>query len=264
MKRKIAALTLSALVLSGGFADAAAQVGQKITAYFDNYIVSVNGSPVYSSTGAKPLNYNGSIYVPMRMAAEALNAQVAYDESTKTINLIPGSSSTENAYMLQIMNLNSKVSSLNSELTSKNNEINDLKARITELEKKSSSSSSSSSSSNSSRDARDLEDRLERNYEYYKKGTTDREIRFRDYKVYDSRKTIDIEMTSDIYRDSKAWTDRSKSDFQSFIEREIGREIESYFDRRDYDYYIKVVDRDGKTIGDYTLRDRSLKVNDEK
>lgn len=262
MKKKVAALTLGAFLLTSGFGYAA-QVGQKITAYFDNYIVAVNGSPVYSSTGAKPLNYNGSIYVPMRMAAEALNAQVSYDESTKTINLIPGSSSTENAYMLQIMNLNNKINSLNADLTAKNNEINDLKAKISDLEKKNSSSSSSSSSSSNSRDARNLEDKLERNYEYYKKGTTDREIRFRDYRVYDSRKTIDIEMTADIYKDSKAWTDRNKSDFQSFIERDVAREIESYFDRRDYDYYVKVVDRDGKTIGDYTIRDRSFKVNSE-
>lgn len=258
MKRKIAALTLSALVLSGGFADAAAQVGQKITAYFDNYIVSVNGSPVYSSTGAKPLNYNGSIYVPMRMAAEALNAQVAYDESTKTINLIPGSSATENAYMLQIMNLNNKISSLNSELTSKNNEINDLKARITELEKKS-SSSSSSSSSNSSRDARDLLSLFERNYEYYKKSSSNESIRFT-YKVSDSRKNVDIELNTNISKDDKEWINRSKSSFQSFIETDLGRETERYFDRRDYDYYINVYDKNGKLIGEYTLKDRSFKV----
>lgn len=259
MKKKVAALTLGAFLLTSGFGYAA-QVGQKITAYFDNYIVAVNGSPVYSSTGAKPLNYNGSIYVPMRMAAEALNAQVSYDESTKTINLIPGSSATENAYMLQIMNLNNKINSLNADLTAKNNEINDLKAKVSDLENKNSSSSSSSSSS---RDARDLEDRFERNYEYYKKGTTDREIRFREYRVSDSRRTIDVEMRADVYRDDKAWKDRSKSDFQYFIEREVGREIESYFDRRDYDYYIKVLDRDGKIIGDYTIRDRSFKVNSE-
>lgn len=80
-------------VMTGGTVAFAAPVQRTIEAVFGQVKLVVDGKPVEQET----LLYNGTTYVPLRAAAEALGKEVSYDGETKTayIGQVPASADTK-------------------------------------------------------------------------------------------------------------------------------------------------------------------------
>ena len=61
---------------------------ETVSVFFDDYRIVINGKDKSDyPEDMKPLNYNGRVYVPLRYVGEALNMEVNWVESEKTILL---------------------------------------------------------------------------------------------------------------------------------------------------------------------------------
>jgi hypothetical protein len=132
MKKFIAGIITGATIATAATAMASSE--QTITAVFGKVKLFVNGAQVNSET----LLYNGTTYVPLRAAAEALGKDVSYDAETSSayIGDVQESTATvEKKATVEKMTLNeykSKKESITNEYTSN---INSLKTKLAVLEK---------------------------------------------------------------------------------------------------------------------------------
>ncbi len=92
MKKFVAGFVCCA-VLAASTSVFAEGITKTIDAVFGQVKLVVNGTPVEQET----LLYNGTTYVPLRAAAEALGQEVSYDDATKTayIGEVPAAEAAE-------------------------------------------------------------------------------------------------------------------------------------------------------------------------
>jgi len=106
LKRFIAGL-IAGILITAGTTYALAESTMNITVIFDRIKLVVDGTPINQQT----LLYNGTTYVPLRAAAEALGKEVGYDAATNTAYIgkqqqsptVSGSASKDDALLRKIL-----------------------------------------------------------------------------------------------------------------------------------------------------------------
>ncbi|SHK48167.1 copper amine oxidase N-terminal domain-containing protein [Tepidibacter formicigenes] len=224
MKRKILALSLIILLFLSGFAFGSGY-NKKITAYFYNIKVSLNGKSIDFAN--EPFIYEDTTYVPLRDISESLGVNVYWDNQSKTIYMHSDDTSySNNKYELEI---------LKSQLREKEKEIEKLK-------------------DDDDDNLEDLEDELEDDYDEYTKGNKDLEFTYSLSQL--SNDNIRVKMYGDFDRKSSAWDDRDNSEFRDFIE-DICDEIRKEF-REDIEVIVYDEDKDRCAEYKYDYSDKDL------
>ena len=217
-------LVIGFVLLSTGFVFGNTY-GKKITAYFYDIKVYLDGKPVAFSN--EPFIYEGNTYVSLRDVSDALGINVYWDDRSKSIYMQSSSDSFNSTY---------QISSLQ----------NTLKAKDKEIEKLSSSSYSSSNSGSLSK----IESYLEDNKSRYTRGDSGT-LRFDNFDLSrQSNDDIRIRMYGDFDRTSSAWRNRDSSKFYDFIEEICDRVREDY----KTDMKVIVYDEDKDTAIEYTYK----------
>lgn len=208
-------------------------VGQTIVAWFYDIKVNVDGRALTFSSS--PFIYNDHTYVPVEDIADSLGFDRKWNDKTKTMTL----TSSNNGITL---------SALKYDLDRKNKEVSDLKyqLQLKELELSMYREGTSSSDNRLSYSALDrVEEILEEDYDRYRDDDVTMEFEYR--LTQSSSGDIRVRMDVDIYRSSKNWKDRDRTDFRDFI-LEICEEIEKQFNKN---ITVYIYDKESARVATY-------------
>jgi len=124
---------LLALLVATVFVFAMTGVGQatvatkQVNVNYSNIKLVVNGNTLSYSAAQEPFIISGVTYVPLRLAAEALNSDVTWQGATKTINIASGSSVEVNTLKMQLEQKNTEIASLKAQMASLQTQLNNCK-----------------------------------------------------------------------------------------------------------------------------------------
>ncbi|WP_178075884.1 stalk domain-containing protein [Paenibacillus oralis] len=169
-KKAVGLIALSSVLISGTLLtnDAfAANATKTLKAVFSNIKLVYNGQTISSTSGQEPFMVDGTTYVPIRMAGEALGKSLSWDGTNKIVTITDVTSSTDKAELdklnaevtelnKQLANLKSELSTANSTITSKDSTISSLESQIKSLQ---------SALDNKNDNLSSLEKNLNRDYE---------------------------------------------------------------------------------------------------
>ncbi|QXM06758.1 stalk domain-containing protein [Crassaminicella indica] len=240
-KKNVLSLALVLVFVVGTVLGTAAGYSEKITAWFYDIHINLDGKPLgfYS----RPFIYNGQVYVSINDIANNMGFGIQWDDKNKTMNL---SSNDNNRF---------SINTLQHELDQKNIEIANLKFQLSQKKVELDILRDNRTTSSSTRKSlNDLEKKLEDDYDYHR--NNGRTLNFDNYDVSQlSNDKIRVCMYGDFDRTSRHWKDRDKSDFEDFIEKICERIDREYND----DIEVIVYDEDNDKTAEYTYdvsRDR--------
>lgn len=243
-KKKATIVTLSAMLVSGTLlanSTFAADATKTLKAVYSNIKLVYNGQTVTSSTGQEPFVVDGTTYVPLRMAGEALGKSLYWDASTKQILITDVTSSADKATIEslneeveelneQITSLKAELNTANSTLTSKNSTITSLESQIKSLR---------NALDDDDQDLDDLEDDLNDDYEDYYDLDADITLSGDEDDI-----TVKVKVEEDI------WEDLTTTKQKSFLQK-IVDDILDEFD--DADVSGTVRDKDSSKLISFTV-----------
>lgn len=169
-KKMIGIVALSSVLISGTLLtnDAfAANATKTLKAVYSNIKLVYNGQTISSSSGQEPFMVNGTTYVPIRMAGEALGKSLVWDGTNKIVNISDTSSSDAQVIEMlrnQITDLNNQLNSVKNELTTANSTIASKDSTITSLQSEINSLKKDGNNGSLSRLEDDLNDDHEDDY----------------------------------------------------------------------------------------------------
>jgi len=126
-KRLLALLVACVFVLAMSGVGQATVATKQISVNYSNIKLVVDGKQIGYSAAQEPFILGGVTYVPLRLAAEALNSDVNWQGATKTINISGGSSVEVNTLKMQLEQKNNENASLKAQITSLQNQLDNCK-----------------------------------------------------------------------------------------------------------------------------------------
>ncbi|TYA15368.1 copper amine oxidase N-terminal domain-containing protein [Paenibacillus faecis] len=224
-KQTAAAIALAATLVSGTVlanTTFAAEATKTLKAVYSNIKLVYNGQTISSTSGQEPFVVDGSTYVPIRMAGEALGKSLYWDGAAKQIQIsdltAPIDQATIDSLNKQIKDLESQVTSLKKELSDANSTLATKNQTIASLETQLNAQKNSTSKGSLDK----LEDKLNKDYEdYYSR--LDAEISLSGDK---NDITVKVEVDQD------AWDDLTSNRKKTFIQA-IVDDILKEFNRAD-------------------------------
>ncbi|MEF2967678.1 stalk domain-containing protein [Paenibacillus sp. M1] len=246
-KKKAVIVGLSTMLVSGLFfanSSFAADATKTLKAVYSNIKLVYNGQTITSSSGQEPFVVDGSTYVPIRMAGEALGKSLFWDASTKQIIITdvttPADQQTITNLKNEVKELEKKVNTLTSDLNTANSDIKTKDAKITSLEAQITTLQKAVDKKSSGDDLDDLEEDLNDDYyNYYK--NLDAEI---------SLSGDEDDITVKIEVDEDVWDDYDSDDQKEFLQ-EIVDDILDEFE--DADISGTVRNQDSDKLGSFTV-----------
>ncbi|WP_334078107.1 stalk domain-containing protein [Paenibacillus sanfengchensis] len=224
-KQTAAAIALAATLVTGTVlanSTFAAEATKTLKAVYSNIKLVYNGQTISSTSGQEPFVVDGSTYVPIRMAGEALGKSLYWDAPSKQIKISdltpPIDQATIDSLNKQIKDLESQVTNLKKELSDANSTLATKNQTIATLETQLNAQKNSTSNGNLDK----LEDKLNKDYEdYYSR--LDAEISLSGDK---NDITVKVEVDEDI------WNDLNSSRKKNFVQA-IVDDILHEFNRAD-------------------------------
>lgn len=206
-------ITLLLILLMGCSVSFGVGFSKQITAWFYGIQVKINGS--YIKLAHEPFIYDGCIYVPIRDVSNSLGLDIAWDDSTKTVNL------TSNGTSYNAPNYNYNNPTYNNQ---------NYNYPYVVVNKKSTS---------------DIENELNRDYDEYTEGRDD--LNF-EYDLSKESSYIKVKMEGQNFKKySTEWEKRDEDDFEEFVEG-IAEMIANQLDD---DVTIYVYDKSSNNVAKY-------------
>ncbi|MGZ7445220.1 stalk domain-containing protein [Paenibacillus sp. TH7-28] len=228
-KKMIGIVALSSVLISGTLLTNdvfAANATKTLKAVYSNIKLVYNGQTISSSSGQEPFMVNGTTYVPIRMAGEALGKSLVWDGTNKIVNISDTSSSDAQVIEMlrnQITDLNNQLNSVKTELTTANSTIASRDSTITSLQSEINSLKKDSKSGSLSKLEDDLNDDHEDDYSL-------------DASFSLSGDKDDISVTIKV--DESTWKNLSSSRQKTFLE-DISDDIRREFSNAKIDGTVK-------------------------
>ncbi|MCM3702994.1 stalk domain-containing protein [Paenibacillus macerans] len=228
-KKMIGIVALSSVLISGTLLTNdvfAANATKTLKAVYSNIKLVYNGQTISSSSGQEPFMVNGTTYVPIRMAGEALGKSLVWDGTNKIVNISDTSSSDAQVIEMlrnQITDLNNQLNSAKTELTTANSTIASKDSTITSLQSEINSLKKDNKSGSLSSLEDDLDDDHENDYDL-------------DASFSLSGDKDDISVTIKV--DEKTWNNLSSSRQKTFLQ-DIADDIRREFKDAKIDGTVK-------------------------
>lgn len=203
MKKKIIVLLSLAIVLvAAGIAEAASATKQ-ISAAYQNIKLYVNGQAVSVQPDEEPFIYNGRTFVPIRVVAEALNQNVEWVDTIKSVK-ISGTVQTDPNVLTQ---KDKEIQDLKAQLAQKNSEIERLNNTITSLQDNNDSDND---------EINDLEDNLLSDYDSLE------DVEIDDISLSGDEDDVDVDVEVNLGDYEDEWGNLSDSDIEGWIDDVVG------------------------------------------
>lgn len=241
LKKKIFSLffALVFVVAMSGLAEATVATKQ-VKVNYSNIKMNVNGKTINPLPAQEPFMINGTTFVPLRLAGEALNCSVNWLGQTKTINITGGTSSTELAV-------------LTAQISQKNKEIEDLKKKVAALEDQEAQEAAEDDDIDDV--IEELEDDLNDDYDELE------DVAIKDIKVDGDEDDVEVEIEVDLGKDDDEWKELENDDIEEWLE-DLVEDIQDALDNdTDVDGEIIDIDSDDKLIDFEKKGRRSLDVD---
>jgi hypothetical protein len=219
-KKLIIFALVGLLVLSTVPMASAASVSKNIEAWFSGIKIIANGKTVVSNL--EPFIYNGSTYVPVRMAAEALGKQVDWNSASNSVIITDGPADTATTQ---------EITQLRALLSMKDAEIARLEKQLDELESKKDA-------------ADDLESYLIDEYEEWE------DIEF-DFSVKGDEDELELTIEVDLGDYSREWSRLDEDDIEDWLE-DICDYVEDEYPDADFSGTIEDIDED-ETLVEFSV-----------
>lgn len=194
----LAAFLVLALVVVAAGGTAEARVGRKaVNVDYNNVKLNVNGTLINVQPAQEPFIVNGVTFVPIRLVAEALNANVDWQADTYTV-VITSKTAPE-------------VVNLNMQLIQKDQEIQSLKQKVAQLQQEL-ANKTGTSLDGLERDLRDNYKKIENVY-------------LDDLNLDGDAESIQVEVRVDLYEYGEEWAALSNSKIKNWLD-DVVRDIQ--------------------------------------
>lgn len=193
IKKALVTASLALLLVLGAGKAGEASVGPKaLNVYYNDLRLNVDGTPITTSPAHEPFIIEGITFVPVRILAEALNFDVAWQADTRTI-VITSKMSSEVANLIQLVQ-------------KKDQEIQNLKQQIEQLTQQLETTQQTSTNLGN------LENNLK--HEYERIGN----VYIEDLDLGGDKDNITVKVWVDLDEYADEWADLSNSEIKNWIE----------------------------------------------